>query len=62
MAFGGNDWAFAWQVNAPTFTVSRLQFGGAFGSPFASWGNNVLQCELQRYTPAHTMLLFEFSD
>jgi uncharacterized protein YmfQ (DUF2313 family) len=62
LPFGGQDWAFAWQVNAPTFTVSRLQFGGAFGSPFASWGNNVLQCELQTYSPAHTILLFQFSD
>ncbi|WP_454871799.1 YmfQ family protein [Paraburkholderia xenovorans] len=59
--FGGTAWAFAWQVNAPSFTVATLQFGGAFGSPFASWGNNVLQCELQRFAPAHTTVLFSYS-
>ncbi|WP_168793608.1 YmfQ family protein [Paraburkholderia aromaticivorans] len=59
--FGGTAWAFAWQVNAPTFTISTLQFGGAFGTPFASWGNNVLQCELQRFAPAHTTVLFSYS-
>ena len=59
--FGGEAWAFAWQVNAPTFTVNRLQFGGSFGSPFATWGNNVLQCELQTYAPAHTAVLFSYS-
>ena len=60
-SFGGVAWAFAWQVNAPTFTVSSLQFGGSFGSPFATWGNNVLQCELETYAPAHTTVLFSYS-
>jgi uncharacterized protein YmfQ (DUF2313 family) len=59
--FGGMAWAFAWQVNAPTFTITSLQFGGSFGTPFASWGNSVLQCELQRFAPAHTTLLFKYS-
>lgn len=59
--FGGTDWAFAWQVNAPTFTITRIQFGGSFGTPFAEWGNNVLQCELQAYAPAHTILNFSYS-
>lgn len=60
-AFGGTAWAFAWQVNAPTFTINQLQFGGSFGTPFASWGNNVLQCELQRLAPAHTTVSFSYS-
>jgi uncharacterized protein YmfQ (DUF2313 family) len=59
--FGGTAWAFAWQVNAPSFTVTTFQFGGSFGSAFAQWGNNVLQCELQTYAPAHTAVLFSYS-
>jgi uncharacterized protein YmfQ (DUF2313 family) len=60
--FGGPDWAFAWQVNAPQFTVATFNFGsGSFGDPFASWGNTVLQCELQRLSPAHTTLLFNYN-
>lgn len=56
------DWAFAWQVNAPTFSVHNFQFGtDTFGEPFAYWSNNVLQCELQRYAPAHTHVLFSYS-
>ncbi|HEM7839791.1 TPA: DUF2313 domain-containing protein [Burkholderia multivorans] len=62
MPFGGDDWAFAWQVNAPTFTINSMTFGGSFGTPFATWGNNVLQCELQRIAPAHTILNFSYSD
>jgi len=55
-------WAFAWQVNAPTFSVQKFKFGvDVFGEPFAFWSNNVLQCELQRYAPAHTYLLFKYS-
>jgi uncharacterized protein YmfQ (DUF2313 family) len=59
--FGGTDWAYAWQVNAPQFTIERFTFGSGFGAPFASWGNTVLQCELQRLAPAHTTLLFSYS-
>ena len=59
--FGGTAWAFAWQVDAPTFTINSLQFGGSFGTPFATWGNNVLQCEIERLSPAHTTVLFSYS-
>ena len=57
----GVAWAFAWQVNAPTFSLKKFEFGvDTFGEPFAYWNNNVLQCELQRYAPAHTYLLFNY--
>jgi uncharacterized protein YmfQ (DUF2313 family) len=59
--FGGSAWAFAWQINAPTFTVERFTFGrDAFGEPFAQWGNTVLQCETRRLAPAHTTLFFNY--
>ncbi len=58
----GLAWAFAWQVNAPTYTVDYFRFGeSAMGEPFASFGNTVLQCELQRLKPAHTTLLFNYT-
>ena len=62
LPFGGLAWAHTWQVNAPTFTVEQFAFGrDAFGEPYASWGNTVLQCELQRLKPAHTVLIFSYS-
>jgi uncharacterized protein YmfQ (DUF2313 family) len=58
----GDVWANVWQVNAPNFTIEFFQFGvSGFGEPFAFWGNSVLQCELQRLSPAHTKLLFSYS-
>jgi uncharacterized protein YmfQ (DUF2313 family) len=62
MPFGGTDWAHAWQVNAPTFTVNSNRFGSGFGDRFASWGNTVLQCELQALAPAHTVLNFSYTE
>lgn len=60
--FSGTDWASVWQVNGPTFTVSRFQFGvSGFGEPFATWGNLLLQCELDRIKPAHTLVQFALS-
>lgn len=61
-SFGGVAWAYAWQINAPTFTVEPFLFGrDGFGEPFQSWGNTVLQCEMQRLAPAHTTLIFSYS-
>ena len=61
MNFGGDDWAHAWQVDAPSFEVDQFTFGAnVFGDPFAEWGNTVLQCELLRIKPAHTVLSFVY--
>lgn len=61
LPFGGTDWAFAWQINGPTVTTASFRFGSdAFGEPFAISGNAVLQCELARVAPAHTILLFSY--
>lgn len=58
----GTAWAWAWQVNAPQFTVEKFSVGrDAVGEPLARWGNTVLQCELNRLKPAHTTLLFNYS-
>lgn len=57
----GETWAFAWQINAPQFTIERFSAGrDAVGDPLASWGNTVLQCEMQRVAPAHTVLIFNY--
>lgn len=66
MGFGsplcGDAWAYAWQVNAPQFTIDYFELGvSGFGEPFASWGSTVLQCELMRLKPAHTYLNFFYS-
>lgn len=62
MPFGDADWAHAWQINAPQFTVNYASFGGAFGAAFAAWNNTVLQCETQALAPAHTILNFSYTE
>lgn len=60
---GGLDWAFAWQVTAPAFTVHKFRLGAStVGEPLAYWNNNVLTCELSAIAPAHTILNFQFSE
>ena len=58
----GEDWAFVWQVNAPSFTINYFCAGDAAGEPLATWGSTALQCELQRIAPAHTTLIFSYSE
>lgn len=54
-------WAHAWSIDLPLSTVTYAQASNsAAGDPLASWGNNVLQCEMQTVKPAQTVLLFKF--
>jgi uncharacterized protein YmfQ (DUF2313 family) len=58
---GTQDWAFAWQINAPAETVTYFAMGQSYmGQALASWGNAVLQCELTEISPAHTVLNFSY--
>ncbi len=58
----GQDWAFTWQINAPPIVIEYFRAGDATaGEPLATWGNAVLQCEMQRLSPAHTILMFNYS-
>lgn len=53
-------WSYAWQVNYPQFTISYFTAGDTAGSPLATWGSTVLQCELQRLAAAHTQPIFVY--
>lgn len=55
----GTDWAHAWSVSSPTYTITYAKAGVlAAGEPLAFWGNTVLTCELAAVKPAHTVLIF----
>lgn len=58
----GQDWAYAWTINAPLNTVRYFRAGNsAVGEPLAYWTNVVLECELNSVKPAHMVLLFSYS-
>lgn len=65
-AFGsqlnGDAWAYNWQINAPLVTKNDFTFGlSGFGEPFSSWGNTALECELQKISPAHSIVRFSYT-
>ncbi|MGE0487324.1 MAG: YmfQ family protein [Gammaproteobacteria bacterium] len=56
----GQDWQFAWQVNAPEETVRWFEYTSGFDEPLADWGNEQLECVLTRLKPAHTTIIFAY--
>lgn len=56
----GDDWWFAWQVNAPENTVDYLTVNSDVDTPLASWGNERLECSINRLKPAHTQVIFAY--
>ena len=60
--FGGSAWAYTWQVNAPLYGFHKFLFGAnRMGDRFATFGNAVLECELNAVKPAHTILVFSYT-
>jgi uncharacterized protein YmfQ (DUF2313 family) len=57
--YGLADWQFVWDVHAPETTVFPRHYGAArLGLPYATWGNQVLECEITKNAPAHTLPRF----
>ena len=57
-----NDgWQFVWQVNAPEASIVEFDAGrSSAGEPLRSWGNELLECVINRLKPAHTYVLFAY--
>ena len=54
-------WAFAWQVNAPGFVIKYFCADQSYADdPLETWASRVLQCELLRIAPAHTIPMFSY--
>ena len=61
-ALNGDDWVFTWRVNAPTTTIREFAVNeSAVGDPLRSWGNEILECVMERLKPAHTHVIFGYS-
>lgn len=57
----GDDWAHTFQVNAAEETILYFNAGeGSAGEPLASWGNSLLECVINRYKPAHSVVIFAY--
>ena len=58
----GASWQWAWQINAAAVNITYefVAGGGAAGDPLRFWGNEQLECILNRLKPAHTHVLFSY--
>lgn len=55
------DWIFTWLVRAPETTVTEFQVErSTCEDPLRSWGNDSLECVLNRLKPARTAVLFAY--
>lgn len=57
----GELWQFAWQVNAPQESITPFLATSSVDDPLGAWGNEQLECAINRLKPAHTTALFAYS-
>jgi len=61
-ALSNDGWTFVWQVNAPEASIVEFAAGrSSAGEPLRSWGNELLECVINRLKPAHTHVLFAYA-
>lgn len=56
-----DDWMHAWQVNAALHQVVELDVESSVDDALAAWSNVALECVLNRFKPAHTLLIFAYT-
>lgn len=54
------DWQNTFRVNAPSQTVRYFTAGSLTGESLASWGNQLLECIINRVKPAHTIVQYAY--
>lgn len=60
---GPAGWAYTWRVKAPAETVRRFRVGqNTVGERLVNRSNETLECVIRRFSPAHTTVLFSFTD
>lgn len=55
-----NDWRHTFRVNAPAESVQYFKAGSRSGEPLATWGNDALECAIDRTKPAHTVVQYAY--
>jgi len=61
LGINGQEWAWAWQVNAALNTITDFTVDSACTEPLRSWGNDLLECVIDRLKPGHTHVLYSYS-
>lgn len=56
----GEDWWFAFGVNAPAETIREATCMDPCTDPLRSWGNTILECVIDRLKPAHTLAIYSY--
>ena len=62
-ALTNDDWHFTWRVKAESLITGRFRAGlGRAGEPLQVFGNEILECILNKWKPAHTYIIFDYSE
>lgn len=59
--YSGSDWNWAWQINVAQTNYAERSMGDPFGEYYRQWGNERLECALNRLVHAHRHLIFSYS-
>jgi uncharacterized protein YmfQ (DUF2313 family) len=57
----GWPWCFTWRVNVPLNNVRHFSVMSGVNESLSTWGNTLLECALNRFKPAHTIVQFAYS-
>jgi len=56
-----SNWAYSWMVNSALNTITDAIVLSVVNDPLRAWGNELLECILRRFKPAHTTVIFSYT-
>lgn len=56
----GQQWAHAWQVNAPSINAMDFDVESSVEDSIEVWDNSTLEAVFKRYAPGHTVVIFSY--
>jgi len=59
--FFAAEWPHVWRVNSALSTVLELTVDSTVDDPLAAWGNELLECVMNRLTPAQSTVFFSYT-
>ena len=57
----GEGWAHVWQITAQAPVIYFRAGQSTAGERLRSWGSRLFECTMDEIKPAHTILLFDYS-
>lgn len=53
-------WCYTWRLNLPETRISVMECTGSCADHLRDWGDDIIECVVRKFRPAHTHVIFAY--